>query len=103
MPQGVRWVVSGIAIGNDGYYRDSMQTISLKLPESLLLRLEEESRARGLNKSVLIREALERALSEPVAGEKPSCADLAWDLAGSIQGLPKDIAKNPKYLKGFGE
>lgn len=96
-------VGSGIAIGNDGYYRESMQSISLKLPESLLLRLEEESRARGLNKSALIREALERALAGTVAGEKPSCADLAWDLAGSIQGLPRDIAKNPKYLEGFGE
>jgi hypothetical protein len=80
-----------------------MQTISLKLPESLLERLEEESRARRVNKSVLIRAALERELAEPSTKEQPSCYDLSRDLVGSIKGLPKDIATNPRYLDGFGE
>jgi hypothetical protein len=30
-----------------------------------------------------------------------SCYDLASDLAGSIRGLPKDIASNPKFMKDF--
>jgi len=32
-----------------------------------------------------------------------SCFDLARDLAGTAKGLPKDLARNAKYLKGFGE
>lgn len=80
-----------------------MQTISLKLPESLLERLEQESRARRVNKSALVRAALERELSKPSAQEQPSCYDLARDLAGSIKGLPKDIATNTRYMEGFGE
>ena len=35
--------------------------------------------------------------------KQPSCYDLARDLAGSIKGLPRDIATNPKYMEGFGE
>ena len=80
-----------------------MRTISLKLPDSLLVRLEEESRLRRTNKSALVRAALERELSPMKAGRKPSCYDLARDLAGSIKGLPKDIATNPKYVEGFGK
>lgn len=85
------------------YYFGRMRTISLKLPEALLARLEKESRARRMNKSALVRAALERELSAPKRNQKPSCYDLARDLAGSIKGLPKDIATNPKYLEGFGE
>jgi Arc/MetJ-type ribon-helix-helix transcriptional regulator len=80
-----------------------MQTISLKLPDSLLARLEEESHLRRTNKSALIRAALERELAPKKTGKESSCYDLARDLAGSIKGLPKDIATNPKYMKGFGE
>jgi len=80
-----------------------MQTISLKLPDALLVRLEEESRLRRTNKSALVRAALERELAPRNAGERPSCYDLARDLAGSIKGVPKDIATNPRYLEGFGE
>jgi hypothetical protein len=32
-----------------------------------------------------------------------SCYDLARDLAGTVKGLPKDLADNPKYMKGFGQ
>lgn len=80
-----------------------MQTISLKLPETLLAALEKESRLRRMNKSALVRAALERELDSGREKKKPSCYDLARDLAGSIKGLPKDIATNPKYLEGFGE
>jgi hypothetical protein len=94
---------TGIANCACAYYSDFMHTISLKLPESLLARLEQESRARRVNKSALVRAALERELAPPTVKEQPSCYDLARDLAGSIKGLPKDIATNPKYMKGFGE
>ena len=80
-----------------------MQTISLKLPDSLLTRLEKESRERRTTKSSLVRAALERELSasSPRAGR--SCYDLATDLAGSLSGLPEDLATNPKYWTDFGK
>jgi len=28
---------------------------------------------------------------------------MASDLAGSIRGLPSDLADNPEYMQGFGE
>ncbi|MFM7181245.1 MAG: CopG family transcriptional regulator [Verrucomicrobiales bacterium] len=93
----------GIAMQVGAYYPRPMQTISLKLPDALLARLEEESRLRRTNKSALVRAALERELAPDQRGKPPSCYDLAGDLAGSIKGLPKDIATNPKYMEGFGE
>ena len=56
-----------------------------------------------MTKSLLIRESLERALRQRRPRGVPSCYDLASDLAGSIKGLPKDLAENPKYLDGLGE
>ncbi len=41
-----------------------MNTLSLKLPDRLLERLEAESRARGTTKSSLVRECLEKALAD---------------------------------------
>jgi hypothetical protein len=79
-----------------------MTTISLKLPDSLLERLEAESRLRGMSKSALVRAALERELSRQPDCAAPSCHDLARDLAGSIKGLPRDLATNPKHMDGFG-
>lgn len=80
----------------------TMRTFSLKLPERLLELLETESRARGTTKSSLVRECPEKALAVPRAGNQVSCYDLAHDLAGSVKGLPRDLASNSKHLEGFG-
>lgn len=80
-----------------------MQTISLKLPDDLLAELEREAEARRVTKSMLIRESLERSLRPQSRAGKSSCFDLARDLAGSVKGLPKDLAENPKYMEGFGQ
>ena len=80
-----------------------MNTISLKLPDRLLERLEAESCARGTTKSSLVRDCLEKALNARPAGDQASCYDLASDLAGTLQGLPSDLATNPKHMKGFGQ
>lgn len=79
-----------------------MQTISLKLPEDLLADLKREAKARRVSKSVLVRESVEKALRRP-SRRGASCYDLARDLAGTVKGLPRDLATNPKYLQGFGE
>ncbi|MBE7494832.1 MAG: ribbon-helix-helix protein, CopG family [Verrucomicrobiaceae bacterium] len=80
-----------------------MSTLSLKLPESLLLRLDQESRARRLSKSAVVRAALERELGPIKSACATSCYDLARDLAGSVrEKLPKDLATNPKHMTSFG-
>jgi hypothetical protein len=80
-----------------------MQTISLKLPEDLLAHLNNEAKARGVTKSWLVRESLEKALRNPSPDGTASCYDLARDLAGSVKGLPRDLADNPKYMEAFGK
>jgi hypothetical protein len=80
----------------------AMTTISLKLPDRLLELLETESRARRTTKSSLVRECLEKTLAAPPANGKATCYDLARDLAGSLKGLPRDLATNPRYLEDFG-
>jgi predicted DNA-binding protein len=79
-----------------------MQAISLKLPSDLLAHLSSEAKARGVTKSWLVRESLEKALRKPSPEGAVSCYDLARDLAGAVKGLPKDLAGNPKYMQGFG-
>jgi len=85
------------------YHSPPMSTLSLKLPDSLLLRLDRESRQRRMTKSALVRAALERELEQQPTAKGASCHDLARDLAGSIKKrLPKDLATNPKHMEGFG-
>ena len=92
----------GIARQNGTYYPKIMRTISVKLPDELLAQLASEAKARRVTKSSLVRESLAKGLhEEPPTGADP-CYDLARDLAGSVKGLPKDLAGNPKYMEGFG-
>jgi hypothetical protein len=85
------------------YDSEIMTTISLKLPDRLLNLLEQECQARRTSKSALVRECLEKALDPDTPCNEVSCYDLARDLAGSVRGLPRDLATNPKYMKGFGQ
>jgi hypothetical protein len=94
---------SGIAREVRWYYPIPMATISLKLPDLLLEVLEKESRARGTTKSALVRECLTKSLDGHRSGEASTCYDLAHDLAGSLKGLPRDLATNPKHMDGFGQ
>ncbi len=80
-----------------------MQTISLRLPEELLDRLDGAAKARRVSKSSVVRASLETALREQPPAGGPSCYTLARDLAGSVRGLPADLATNPKYLAKFGQ
>jgi predicted DNA-binding protein len=79
-----------------------MQTISFKLPADLLARIEREAKARGITKSLLVRDSVERALRQTASGTS-SCYELARDLAGSMKRMPKDLVDNPKYMDGFDE
>ena len=92
-----------------------MTTISLKLPEPLLARLERESRARRTTKSSLVRECLEKQLPVKSASVKAlpklppgesfyeqalPILKKAWARRG--RGL-RDLATNPEYMEGFGK
>ena len=56
-----------------------------------------------MTKSWLVRKNLEKGLHEQPPAGSVSCYDLARDLAGTVKGLPKDLADNPKYMEGFGQ
>ena len=79
-----------------------MTTISVKIPESLKLRMETESNRRGLTKSRLIRETLERAFTAKRAEAAATVFDLTKDLCGAVTGGPRDLSSNPKHLDRYG-
>jgi hypothetical protein len=80
-----------------------MTTISLKLPEALVARLEAEARSRQKSKSAIIREYLEQGLNGAQRGKRPSFYERARDLCGVGHSGVQDLATNPKHLEGFGK
>lgn len=96
-------MILGIARQDGASYATVMRTISLKLPDDLLAQLESEAKARRVTKSWLVRESLERALRQQAPGGAVSCYDLARDLAGTMKGLPEDLADSSRYMGGFGQ
>jgi hypothetical protein len=49
-----------------------------------------------------MRKILEKELGEKQRAISASCYDLARDLAGAVKGLPRDLARKPKYMEGIG-
>jgi Arc/MetJ-type ribon-helix-helix transcriptional regulator len=76
-----------------------MVTLTVKLPEALAAKLDALVRRRGQSRSDIVREAIERAVGEGPGNE--SVYDLLQDLKGVGEG-PKDLASNPKHMRGFG-
>ena len=71
----------------------------MRLPEPLAADIETESRARGISKSDVVRERLQRAPAEvhddPLASIR--------DLIGSVDGGPPDLsARKKEYLRAWG-
>jgi hypothetical protein len=64
---------------------------------------DSEARARRLTKSRVAREMLAKGLREQPPASAVSAYWVAPDLAGTIKGLPKELAGNPKYMRGLGE
>lgn len=78
-----------------------MDLISCKLPAALRLKLAEEARRRNVPQSAIVRESIERALTEsgPRARIR-KCADLAGGLVGSVRSGRRDAATNKALLAG---
>jgi hypothetical protein len=76
-----------------------MKMMSLKLPDDLLREVEEEARRTGLTKSQVIRRLVEEGFKHKRKAKSPvTCADLAGDLIGSLNG-PPDLSTNRRYLE----
>jgi len=78
-----------------------MKTLTVKLPESLAASIEVESRERGISKSEVVRERLQRAGPET---RRASHLDAIADLIGSVDDdLPADLSARKKhYLRVWG-
>ena len=76
-----------------------METISVKLPPALRQKLASEARRRNVSESAIVRESLQHMLfDQSEAQGEISCADLAGDLIGSLEG-PADLSTNPRHLQ----
>lgn len=79
----------------------SMNTISLKVPQTLATRLEQVARQQGISKSAVIRDALEGYLQAETVENRASALSREAELAGALSG-PEDLSVNPGYLQNFG-
>ena len=79
-----------------------MTTISLKVPDELLARMDALARAKRTNRSALLREALEDKLEVAARKNPPSLFEQSADLCGKGCSGLGDLASNPKHLEGFG-
>ena len=77
-----------------------MKTLSLKVPDELAAKLTAFARGRDVNRSTVVREAIERYVAD-APGRVSALADLAADLTGSVSG-PQDLSTNPRHLKDYG-
>jgi predicted DNA-binding protein len=75
-----------------------VKTLTMKLPDELLVWLEREAKRANRGKSTIVREIL----LQHQRTRHRSALDLAADLCGSVQSGVRDLAHNKKHLKGFG-
>ena len=78
-----------------------MTTVSLKMPETLAIQLEDTARQRGVSKSVLIRSAVKAYLQSDIAAKRDSALSQAAEFAGVISG-PQDLSTNKDHMGNFG-
>jgi hypothetical protein len=82
--------------------KEKPQLVTLKLPRVLAGRLRALSRKKGKPQAELLREGLTLRLEAETTQRRGSVLDLIEDLVGSVEG-PRDLGRNPKHLRGFGE
>lgn len=75
-----------------------MKTLTVRLPEAMVAKIEAESRRRKLTKSDVVRERLQGGDGQHTAHS--ASIDGISDLIGSVEGLPGDLSsKRRDYLK----
>ena len=76
------------------------QQISLRLPDALARRLDRLAKERRMDRSMVVREAIQAYLVSAPAEEGDRPLDRVRDLAGSLRGGPPDLgARHREYLK----
>jgi Arc/MetJ-type ribon-helix-helix transcriptional regulator len=84
------------------YYHFAVTTISLKVPNELVSRMDALARAKRTSRSALLREALEEKLEIAARRTSLSLYEQSADLCGAGSSGLVDLASNPKHLDGFG-
>lgn len=79
-----------------------MTTISLKIPEELVSRMDAMAKSKRTSRSALLREALEEKLKTMKRKPPLSLYEQSADICGKGKSGLRDLASNPKHLKGFG-
>lgn len=77
-------------------YDAHVKTLTVRLPDALLKRLEQESLARGVSKSDIIRERL--ADMPPPRVEHPLADILAEIDSSPVTGIRRNAARDKKRL-----
>lgn len=75
-----------------------MELISVKLPPALRAKIAAEAQRRNVSQSTIVRESLERVLTDSASRGEQNCADLAGGLVGSFRSGRRDLSSNKKLL-----
>lgn len=84
------------------YYFVLVTTISLKVPDELMSRMDAMARAKKTSRSALLREALEEKLKVEARKAPLSLYEQSADLCGMGSSGLGDLASNPNHMDGFG-
>ncbi len=79
-----------------------MITISLKIPDELVSRVDAVARAGRISRSALMRQALEEKLIASSRELTPTLYERSADLCGNGNSGLGDLASNSKHMEGFG-
>jgi hypothetical protein len=78
-----------------------VKTLTVRLPEALIVDIESESKARRVSRSEVVRERLTSAAR--ISRDRHSAPGPIVDLVGSVVGLPVDLSsKKKKFLRAAG-
>jgi Ribbon-helix-helix protein, copG family len=79
-----------------------MERINVRVDKRLKEELEAEAKEKGVQPSVIVRQALEEHMRSRTP--HPNCRELAERLGmiGAAKGLPADLSTNPEHMEGFG-
>jgi metal-responsive CopG/Arc/MetJ family transcriptional regulator len=79
-----------------------MERINVRVDKRLKEELEAEAKEKGVQPSVIVRQALEEHIRARTP--HPNCHDLAerLGLIGAAKGLPADLSTNSDHMEGFG-
>lgn len=77
-----------------------MKTLTVRVPDALAAEIDAESRKRGLSKSDIVRERLQRERDDKLP---PGLEDIAHLIGSVDDDLPADLSARTKhYLRVYG-